>query len=264
MTLRTVIAASLALLAAPAFAQDLQPFQQAALDRVLASYPAEERAMLRPQLEMMFAQMDATTIAMMEEAMLNQAEPAEDDGYYEEASDEDLAFNTAQYEPLARAYFEAGTAFDAFVAETVARYTPDAPFAAWGQAWRYELYPLNVFALDLGTDPRGYLARIEMMAPHDGRYRFSLPAAPQGFDRAGVEAAIAEAFGAYNALGSRFVDEVRARAEAGAFEDAHAYEQQARREQGVIEERLAERLAVLAPMDRGEIGQALVNGERLN
>lgn len=258
------VAGLAAALVAPALAQELQPFQQAALDRVLASYPAEERAMLRPQLEMMFSQMDAATIAMMEEAMMNQAEPVEDDFDYEEASEDDLAFNTAQYEPVATAYFEIGTAFDAFVAQAAARHAPAAPYAVWGQAWRYELPSLEVFELDLGAEPRAYLARIEMMAPHDGRYRFDLPAAPTGFDAAGVEAALAEAFEAYRALGERFETRIRALAAAQDHEGAHEHEGQARGELAAIEEHLATRLQALAPMDRGEIAEALMNGQRLN
>lgn len=272
MIVRTLAAGTVlaAALAAPALTQELRPFQQAALDRVLASYSAEERALMGPQLQMMFAEMDEATITMMVAAMIAEADGGGDEGYYDddiaygEATNEDLAFNRAQFEPVARGYFEIGRRFNEFVDGVVARQGEIGTHAVWGQAWRYELSAPSPFKLDFGPDASFYLQRIEMMAPQDGRYRFDLPAAPASFDETGVEAAIREGFAAYNTLGARFSQQIRTLTAANRFDEAHALEQTARAEASEIERAMNERLAALAPQDRGEFMTALAEATQLN
>ena len=75
---------------------------------------------------------------------------------------------------------------------------------------------------------------------------------------------------AYRALGTELAAEApglalpELLAAAQDHEGAHEHEGQARGELAAIEEHLATRLQALAPMDRGEIAEALMNGQRLN
>jgi hypothetical protein len=195
------LAATALLAAAPALtAAELEPYQQAALDDILATLDAETREFARPQLEQMLAMMGEAEVEMMRTAMLEQApdnpaEEAEAVDFSEPASPEDLAFNREQYEPALREAWRASNAFDSFVDATLAAKCPSGDeFAVFGSGWRYEVAPMQP-TWTRASDSADTEVQVigSSYAPQDGRYRFDFSGTRNDFDRTAVEGAIGDA-----------------------------------------------------------------------
>ncbi len=207
-TLSRLVAAAL-LAAAPLLpAAELKPYQQSALEQILATMDEETKVFARPQLEEMLAMLGEAEVEMMLAAMVEEApdNPAEEEmveAAPETATPEDLDFNRAQFEPALRDAWTASHAFDTFVDQAIAAKCP-APdeFAVFGAGWRYDVAPMqatwtrasNSAELDVQVIGSSY-------APQDGRYRFDFSGARNDFDRNAVEKAIDDACSAYRKIG---------------------------------------------------------------
>jgi len=249
-----------------AAAQSLAPFQQEALEKILATIDPEIRPMMRAQLAPTLAMLNEQQVAMMLESFAAQSAPApsaEPDVEPRTASPEDLAYNRAQYEPMIRRAFQADKAFDDFVTAKLAEHCPeDGRFAVFGSAWRYEVYPLEP------TWPRAsddVDVAVEILgasyAPQDGRYDFDFSNVRLDFDRSAVERAVVDACAEYVAIGEAFLEQVRKNA--GDDEvppNGMRIESSANAKVGVVRERLAALLREQAPGGNEAVLLALLNG----
>jgi hypothetical protein len=253
-----------------ASAQTLQPFQQEALDKILATVEPEIRPMMRAQLAPTLAILNEAQVSMMLEGLAAQAEdtaPAEEVVEDTPASPEDLAYNRAQYEPMMRKAWDAGKAFDDFVEAELAEQCPpdDGRFAVFGSAWRYEVYPL---APTWPTVSRDVDVEVEVVggsyAPQDGRYDFDFSEVRLTFDAAAVERAVAEACKEYVAIGEAFLAEAGADAQGDEVPpNGMRIEQSANAKVGTVRERLEALLSAQAPGGNYALLTALMNGRRV-
>jgi hypothetical protein len=265
--------AAIALFAAapPLTATELKPYQQAALDDILATLDAETREFARPQLEQMLAMMGEAEVAMMLAAMLEQApdNPAEEEeavDLSEPASPEDLAFNREQYEPALREAWRASSAFDSFVDATLAAKCPSGDeFAVFGSGWRYEVAPMQPTWTRASNSADTEVQVIgSSYAPQDGRYRFDFSAARNEFDRTAVEGAIVDACKAYREIGAAFLAAARTRSEDELVSEGYELEQAANARAFALMEELGKTLQALAPAGNAPILNALISGTRVN
>lgn len=257
---------------APALsAAELKPYQQAALDDILATLDAETREFARPQLEQMLAMMGEAEVQMMLTAMLQQApdNPAEVEETVElsePASPEDLAFNRQQYEPALREAWQASNAFDSFVDATLAAKCPGRDeFAVFGSGWRYEVAPMQPTWTRASNSAD---AEVQVLgssyAPQDGRYRFDFSGVRNDFDRSAVEDAIADACNAYREIGADFMVAARARSEDALMSEGYELEQAANAKAFALMEELGKTLQALGPAGNAPILTALLSGTRVD
>ncbi len=260
-----------AFLPGPSQAQALQPYQQQALDTMLATAEADTRAVMREQLTPILAAMGPAQVEMMLAAFLasensSAAEQPEEDSYSEDtvATPEDLAFNRAQYEPVIRSLWQAQKAFDDY-ADARLEAGCAGEFAVYGSGWRYELYPLNPYWQRASNSPD---LDVEIVggsyAPQDGRYRFDFSKVKTAFDQAAVGAAIDRACGEYTALGQAFVSSARRQMSTDGLPDGQNREGQVNAQAAPIRERLQRDLELHAPAANGALFMALLEGERVN
>jgi hypothetical protein len=265
---------ALALWTVAAAAQELQPYQQEALDAILATSDPETRPLMRAQLAPVLAMMGPAQVEMMlasytasQEEAAAEAEipdPAED--YDTVASPADLAYNRAQYEPVIRELWATQKDFDDFVTEQLAQDCGAAGrFAVWGQAWRHEVWPLDPNwpkasqSADLDVEILG-----GSYAQQDGRYRYDFSQVKTGFDRQAVRAAVASACAEYVAIGQAFVDDARGRIVNDMLPGGDELQGGANRRVEPVRGRLEDALQAHAPAGNGALFQALLNGERVN
>lgn len=269
---RTCVIVALCAWAGAGHAQSLTPFQQQALDQIVESLDPEIRPMMRAQLAPTLAMLNEQQVTMMLEAMTESlADTVEvDDGsslVNEPASPADLEYNRAQFEPVIRRAWQAGKAFDEFVTATLAEHCArERPFAVFGSAWRYEVYPLRP------TWPRASNnvdVAVEVIgasyAPQDGRYDFDFSDVRFSFDKAAVARGIAEACSEHAAIGEAFV--AAARADAGDQElppNGMRLESDANRRAGAVQARLEALLESQAPGGNNAVHPALLNGQRVD
>lgn len=260
--------------ASSAAASALEPYQQEALDAILANVEPEMHSMIRAQFEPMLAGMNPAQVEMLMAGMAEaeSADAAVEEGTFDEemspaeATPEDLAWNRAQYEPVIRALWEAQKAFDDFVATGIEEGC-GAPgsYAVWGQAWRYELWPLDPNWPKASNSPD---LDVEIIggsyAAQDGRYRYDFSQVRTSFDRQAVGAAVASACAEYAALGQGFVADARARVVNDTLPGGDELEGTANNQAGVIRMRLEDVLQAEAPAANGALFQALLNGERVD
>lgn len=254
------------LIAAPGAAlADLKPFQKAAVERVLETMPAAERQMARPLLEAQFASLSEAQITMVMAGLENaEAETAAmEEAPDQPVTEEDLAFNRAQYEPAVRKLFDAALAYDLLVSDAVAAGLPQTEYAVWGHGWRAELPPLRPTWQSAITDFDVFRLSFDSMAPQDGRYRFRLPEITARADEAAIRSAIAKAAQDYAAVGERFKAEARRLADAEKFDELYALERRAGAEVEPIRTRLEKLLAVQAPSGTA-LAVALQQGTPVN
>ncbi len=276
MLSRTLAAACVAaaLLAAPATAAELKPFQKDALEILLKSVPKEHQAMARAQFEQMLAPMSEMQVAMMVEAAKqamaeDAAEEAEEDigahgdeAY--EATPEDLAFNAAQYEPVLRKLWEEGRACDMATEEAMVNHMSGRTFAVWGQAWRYELMELKLNnAQSTPADYEQFAFTYRSMAPTDGRYRFDLSRVKTSCDATAIDTAVAAAHADYEKLGAQFLADIKPLTDAEDFEGAFALERKVNAKVSLIVRKLEQAIAGHRPNGSDALIQALMSGERI-
>lgn len=242
----------------------LKPYQQAALERMLAAMEPDLRPLARPQLEQQLGMLNEAQIAMMvaglEQAQAEQA-VAPPEPEFAPVTEEDLAFNRAQYEPALRRLFEAQLAYDLLLTKLVGQGLPAEEYAVWGHGWRYEVPALTANWEKAVPDYEMFRMTYENMAPQDGRYRFDLPDIRTSFDEAAIKAAIAEAAQDYAAVGKRFKAEAAGLAAAEKFDALHALERRSGAEAEAIRARLEKLLAVHAPSKTAFV-TALLQGTR--
>jgi hypothetical protein len=264
-------AVALCAFAAAVLAQSLQPFQQEALDKILASMDPALRPMMRAQLAPTLAMLNEQQVSMMLDGLAADSARAEtsgdEPGFADTAaSAEDIAYNRAQFEPVIRTLWQAGKTFDDFVAARLLELCPrDGQFAVFGSGWRYEVYPLaptwpkvssNV---DLEVDIIG-----ASYAPQDGRYDFDFSAVRRSFDEAAVKRGIAAACTEYAQIGDAFMS--AARADAGGRDlppNGNRLEQEANANAGIVRARLESLLQAEAPSGNNALHLALLNGRRV-
>lgn len=258
-------------LANTACADTLQPFQQEALDAILATADPEVRPAMQAQLEPLLAAMDAAQVKLMMAAMAQQAADSQDDTFVEEetnavATAEDLEYNLAQYEPAIRSSWNAQKAFDEFVdAELASACGQPGTYAVFGSGWRYEVYPLQPNWPRASDSPDLDIQIIgSSYAPQDGRYRFDFSGLTLEFDRQALAESIASACSEYQRLGEAFMANAAKLRQAddlpGGFELETSVNQQA----SLINQKLERELQSRAPASSGALYQALLNGTKIS
>ncbi|NND44435.1 MAG: hypothetical protein HKN58_03860 [Xanthomonadales bacterium] len=245
----------------------LEPYQQQALDRILASVDPAMRPMMQAQLQPVLAMMDQSQVESMLAGYLAEDSQGQvvEEAWAESgsASPEDLAFNQAQYEPVIRSAWQAQHEFDvAVTAELDRACGTGREFAVFGSAWRYEVYPLtpnwprasNSADLDVQIIGQSY-------APSDGRYQFDFSSVKTNFDRPAVVNAINSACAEYRTIGETFVRDANQRVNAGLLEQLPGLEGAANLEAGHVRAALEETLKAHAPSADGALLTALLNAE---
>lgn len=277
-TIVLAAASALALWTTSLTAQDLKPYQQQALDAILATADAEMRPMLRAQLaptlatmgpaqvEMMMASYAASKAEAESEAEIGNEAEAEAEERATVASPADLEYNRAQYEPVVRKLWAAQKAFDDFVtAGLAANCGGPGEFAVWGHAWRYEVWPLDPNwpmaseSADLDVQILG-----GSYAQQDGRYRYDFSQVKTGFDRQAVDAAVKEACAEYVRIGREFVSTARGRIANDLLPGGDELQGAANQRVEPVRQRLEEALRTHAPAGNGALFQALLAGERVD
>jgi hypothetical protein len=268
--MRSVLVVYLLLALVPALASNLQPFQQQALDKILATMDPQVRNMMRPQLEQTLSVLDAAQIEMMlagMEAELTSSDDATQDDVVESvASAEDLAFNRAQYEPALRKAWAAQKAFDELADATLADACPKhGTYSVFGSAWRFEVLPLNPAWPRASADAN---MDIEILgasyAPQDGRYRFDFSSARDSFDKATLERTLRNACAAYAKVGDEFMRAAKSKISDQDLGEGPLLETNANAKAERIRSELEEQLKQIAPDSKNVILLAMLNGERVN
>lgn len=277
MLSRTFAAAfvAAALFAAPATAVELKPYQKEALEILLKPLPEEHRGVARVQFEQMLAPLNEMQVAMMVEAAKqamaeDAAEEAEDESadYSDEeeqaATPAELAFNEKQYEPEVRKLWQASRDCDMFIEEAMVDNMSGEAYAVWGMSWRYDLPAMRLSGQH--STPENYenfAMPFRGMAPTDGRYRFDFSRVKTSCDKPAIESAIKTAYADYGKLGTAFMADIKAAADADDFNKAEAILAKSNAKVGMIVKRLERALADNRPNGSDALIQALMYGERV-
>lgn len=272
MSLRTgILALAVILSFNGALAQTaLKPFQQRALDIMLASMEPQMRPIVRAQLEPTLAALNEEQVSMMLAGMTDES-AGHDDATFDDdsadtvASEADLAFNRAQYEPAIRNAWAAQKSFDDFVAAQLLASCPKpGAYALWGAGWRYEPMPLSP------TWPRAsdgadldVLIIGSAYVPQDGRYRFDFSQVRTGFSQESVRASIQRACAGYKTVGEEFQRRAGADMQDGIPANGLRLEQEANARVATILDALNAELGQQSPAGDGALYMALTSGERL-
>jgi len=242
----------------------LLPYQQRALDELLAPMDPQTRAMMRPRLEQTLSMLTEEQVEMMLAGM-DESEEAVDEPEPEPAApdQESLAHNRAQYEPALRRAWAADSAFDRFVDERLAAHCPaEGSYAVFGSAWRYEVMPLSPNwprasqNADLDVEILG-----ASYAPQEGRYRFDFSTMRERFDESAVAAAVEQACAAYRAIGESFMADTNSRITDAAPAAGDALVARANGEVEQLRSRLESTLAAHAPNARNSVLMSLISAE---
>lgn len=251
-------------------AQALQPYQQEALEALLADVDPESRPAIRAQFEPLLAAMGPEQVRLLMEGYAS-AETGENldlqDAVQTEttvASAEDLAYNRAQYEPVIRAQWQAQSSFDEYAsAAIVAACGEPGRFAVWGSGWRHELLPMDPYWPRASDSPE---LDVEILggsyAAQDGRYRYDFSGVRTGFDRSAVDAAVQAGCSEYVTLGQSFAAEANARIQDDYLPGGDELERAVNERASLVRDRLSAALQQLAPAADGALVMALLSGER--
>ncbi|TNE62469.1 MAG: hypothetical protein EP335_12840 [Alphaproteobacteria bacterium] len=248
------------LAAAPATAADLKPYQKAGLEKILAAIDPNMRAIMRQQLEPSLAVMTEEQVKLMVDSMtgnISDTDESEDTAFDSfEATEADLAFNEQQYEPVIRNLWQARRACEAFVKTTLKDLDPGVTYAVWGQAWRYDVRPLDVQVQTVYADYDLYALPYRGAAPTDGRYKFNFANVDIGCDQGAIRIAIEKAYRDYATVGAEFIDQVK----------AYKASEESRKSDGDaaydIESRANQRVSRIQSALEEAIGAALPQGEQ--
>ena len=255
-----------------ASAQELKPFQQQALDQILAGTPPEGRAavgaQLRPMLGMLNEEQVRAMLAKFEaqqrEQQAAQAAQAEAEAQGPAvASPEDHAYNRAQWEPAVRQAWQAQKAFDEHVDARLAQACgEERNYAVYGSAWRYEVYPLQPNWQRASNSPELDVQVIgSSYAEKDGPYEFDFSAVRSDFDRATVDAAIDRACADYDRIGEQFLATARAQVVNDYLPNGMELEAAANAKLEPVRAGLEEALKAQSPSGDGALFQALLNAQ---
>src|SRR5262245_27604277 len=203
------------LLSVSAFAA-LQPFQQNALDKMLATMDPQKAALAKPQLEQMLSTMNEAQVQQVLAAMSTRqtapASAAPPPPTPVPVTSADLAFNKAQWEPAIRKAWDGEHAYDEYVRARLASACPPiGTYAVFGSGWRYEIgppspsWPTASNSADLDVQIIG-----PSYAPQDGRYRFDFSKVRTTFDKTAVDSAIDHARAEYVEIGRAFTADAKA------------------------------------------------------
>lgn len=250
---------------------NLKPFQQDALDKILATMDPQVRQMMRPQLEQTLSVLNESQVEMMLASMTaDQTDTgAAEEEYVEDeapvASEEDLEFNRQQYEPVIRKSWQAQKQFDDFVDAELANTCPPAgKFAVFGSGWRNEIYPpsLTWTRASNGADLNVQIIG-SSYAPQDGRYRFDFSEVRYSFDQTSVRQAIVSFCKNYEATGEAFMREAKSGMEDDFLPGGYELEQKYNGMMSKYVQQLESVLQAQAPEANNAIFMALLNGERI-
>jgi hypothetical protein len=250
-------------------AVELKPFQQDALNKILATMDAQTQAVARPQLEQTLAMMNEAQVQLMLQKLEQPPDnPPEEAQMVEEsvATPEDLEYNRAQYEPALRQAWQASHDFDEFADATLAANCPTNrdEYAVYGSAWRYEVMPMQPTwtrasnSADLEVQIVG-----PSYAPQDGRYDFDFSGMRNNFDRAAVESAIKSACAEYRRIGGEFMAAAKAGMQGDMLPNGPALENAANAKASPLMNALGDKLKSLGPAGNAPILTALINGTRV-
>ena len=254
-----------------AAAAELKPFQQDALNKILATMDAQTQAFARPQLEQTLAMMNEAQVELMLQSMVEQSPdnpPEEAEVVAEDsvASPEDLEYNRAQYEPALREAWQASHEFDEFVEAKLAALCPaQGEYAVYGAAWRNEVAPMQPTWMrasdnaDLDVQILG-----PSYAPQDGRYQFDFSTMRNDFDSAAVERAIESACAEYRKIGEAFMAEAQANMEGDMLPNGFDLESAANAKAFPVISALGDSLTSLGPSGNAPILTALIGGTRID
>lgn len=250
-----------------ASAQELKPFQQKALDAMLADFDAETRPMAEAQFKPMLAAMNEAQVQLMLASYASGGQEPEQDEVEKPASDyvataEDLEFNRAQYEPAIRNLWQLQKAFDDLVDSTVEQSCGSpGEFAVFGSGWRYQVYPLNPTWTRASNSPDLDVQIIGgSYAQSDARYQYDFSAVSTRYDEQAVIAAVTAACNEYRRIGQEFLSAARGRMTANDLPGGYEMENAANARLGPVREQLNEQLERLSPGGNGALVMALLNG----
>jgi len=267
--LLTPLLAGSVLACVAAAATALQPFQQDALNKILATMDAQKAAMAKPQLEQTLAMLNESQVQQMMATLTAKQsaapEPVKPAPEPATATPEDLAFNRAQYEPVIRKAWESAHAYDEFVEAKMAAYCPpQGTYAVFGSAWRYEVMPPSPVwppaskSADLDVQVIG-----PSYAPQDGRYQFDFSKVRSTFDKTVVDKAIKAACDEYVKIGTAFMAEARAHMSKDFLPDGPSLEQAANDKLAPVADQLEETIKAQAPGGDYALFTALTNAQRV-
>lgn len=250
----------------------LQPYQQRALEQILATMDPQVQAMMRPQLEQTLAILSESQVEMM---LASMAEDGTSDGDDDSTaasdaapvmSDEDRAWNRSQYEPALRSAWAADKAFDDFVDSRLQSSCPaSGSYAVWGQAWRFEVMPFAPSWSRSSDTVDSYVQILgESYAPQDGRYRFDFPNFSKGFDREVVASSIGKACDDYRRIGEEFMTAAEQQVSDSTLQAGPAIENRANGLAAKVQQELESVLLQHAPDAKSAVLLAMINGQRLN
>jgi hypothetical protein len=253
----------------PAGAAALLPYQQAALDQILATMDPQTQALARPQLEQTLSVLGESQVQMLLSSMTSDSSAgdadAEEDAGDTVATPDDLEFNRGQYEPAIRDAWQANKAFDEAVEASLARHCPTRDeYAVYGMGWRYEVAPMQP-----NWTRSSQSAEVDVQvvgaayAPQDGRYEFDFSAVRNTFDPAAVDQAVASACVQYRVIGEEFMADARPRVSNDDLPGGDALQGAANGKTYALIQWLEAELLALAPSGSAGVLTALVNGRRV-
>ena len=253
-----------------AAAAELKPFQQDALNKILATMDAQTQAFARPQLEETLAMMNEAQVELMLQSMVEQSpdnppEVAEVVAEDSVATPEDLEYNRAQYEPALREAWQASHEYDEFVDAKLAALCPvQGEYAVFGAGWRNEVAPMQP-TWTRASDNADLDVQIlgPSYAPQDGRYQFDFSAVRNNFDSAAVERAIVNACAEYRKIGEAFMAEAQANMDGDMLPNGFDLENAANAKAFPVISALGDSLTSLGPSGNAPILTALIGGTRV-
>jgi hypothetical protein len=228
-----VFLASLAFAPLTYAADELRADQKAAIEKVLATVDPSMREMIRPQIEQSIVYLTPQQVAMFVSSATGEGAssstpeqaPAQE-APKGQATPEDLAYNSAQYEPAIRKHWHGRKSFDDFVeAELKAKCPSRGKYAVYREAERYELLELNPNWQRASWSADGEVQVWgSTYVPQDGRYDFDFSKVRMTFDKESVVSAITKACADWAKEAAAFHEEALALMNSGQSGAAHNLE----------------------------------------
>lgn len=263
----TAAAAVALIIAGPAFAAELRPDQEHAVEKMLAQMEPSMREPFRAQIEQSVAMLNEEQVAALVASMESDGGGEGETETYEEEeapvlSPEDYAYNRKQFEPAIRKSWAAQKAFDDHVDAALAAKCPGRDrYAVFGSGARYEIRQLSPnwprASVSADTD---VTVLAGSYAPQDGRYDFDFSDVRTSYDAAAVDAAIAKACADWTSVAAEFHARASAQFKANDLDGAYKTEQQYAPKVTPIETELEAVLNREAPAANYAIFTALQNG----
>ncbi|MBR9883978.1 MAG: hypothetical protein GYB21_10095 [Oceanospirillales bacterium] len=257
-----------AFVSAPSTGAELQPDQVRLVDALLRDAEPEMRPILRRQLEQSVATMGPVEVEMIllqieKESQSEQQIAAEEPEL--QATEEDLAYNRAQYEAFMRKIWSARKAFDAHVETELRERCPGRDeYAVFISAARYELPGLaHRYTTSDSLEPELLFA--SGYAPQDQRYTFDFSRLRVGFNKQRVSALISKACDDWTVQAVEFKREINELVQANRTELAHDFQRaRSNRLADTVVNKLEDDLRNEAPSGNDEVMLVLMSAQPAN